>query len=666
MIVMEFRILRIGEKMDIPEANSLQRSSRKPLRIGFGAAILMLAVYLGYTMLSSRTNPCESIFKQTAIRVQNNIESIKKKSNDLIDAAQIQKLSRDAQQAALSLKTCCILFHEENVSFDEFLKCQDDFKNFEMALGRITELIGEIHQAKQQEKTELLSYKLERIHQTLDGLSQSSRRLQARIRQYTRQSQGIAHQAGSTATSVAAELEPNDAYDQATPISLEKIGAELSPHQDTDFFKFEVSSGSILNIDFTPDASGQPMKVSLRNVERQEIWNEDNVVPGVTKSTQIILNTTAGGTFFVVVSDGYGHYDLGLSAKSQNDAGTGNDAGDKITRAVEVKPGASYLGELGGFDVEDWYQFDIASGHILNLSFTPDPEAQAMNFALRNFERNEIWYSDKVTPGVTRSKRMILNTLSGGRYYLTAYDGQGLYTFEITAESQNDAGSGNDAGDKIARGLEIEPGRSYMGEFGGMDEEDWYQFQLSNGDILEFAFTPSPESKPMIFSLFNYERQEVWQSGEITPGVTKSGRLPMNSTSGGTYFLKAFYGGGIYQIDLYTKSQNDAGSGNDAGDKITRAIEINSGGSVSGELGGLDLEDWYRFDPKRGEKLNFTCDPGGESMKMALHTLDRRAIGYSAEILPGVTKSFEIPEDVKPPYFIRIFEGRGRYAIEVR
>ena len=639
---------------------------KKPILIGVGAVILILAVYLGYTMLSSRTNPCESIFKQTAIRVQNNLESIKKKSNDLIDAAQIGKLSRDAQQAALSLKTCCILFHEENVSFDEFLKCQDDFKNFEMALGRVTDLIGEIHQAKQQEQTELLSYKLERIHQTLDGLSQSSQRLQARIGQYSGQSQGIAHQAGSTATPVAAEIEPNDAYDQATPVSLVKIGAELSPHQDTDFFKFEVPSGSILNIDFTPDESGQPMKVSLHNVERQEIWNADNVVPGATKSAQIILNTTAGGTFFVVVSDGFGRYDLGLAAKRQNDAGTGNDAGDKITRAVEVKPGASYPGQLGGFDVEDWYQFEIAPGHILNLTFTPDPEARAMNFSLRNAERDEIWYSDKVTPGVTRSKRIILSTLSGGRYYLTAYDGQGLYTFEIAAESQNDAGSGNDAGDKITRGLAIEPGRSYQGEFGGLDEEDWYQFQLSNGDILEFALTPSPESKPMMFSLFNYERVEVWQSGEITPGVTKSERLPMNSTSGGTYFLKAYHGGGIYQIDLYTKSQNDAGSGNDAGDKITRAIEINSGGPVFGELGGLDREDWYTFDPKTGEKLSFTCDPDSESMKMALHTLDQRAIGYSAEILPGVTKSFEIPEDVKPPYFIRIFEGRGRYSIQLK
>lgn len=651
--------------MNLSGTNSTQRNLKKPVITGVAAVILIFVAYFGYTVLSSRANPCESIFKQTANRVQRDIDSLKRDSNDLVDADQIQKLSRDSRQAALSLKTCCILFHEERISFNEFVQCQDDFKNFEMAIGRVTDLIGEIRQAKQQEQTELLGYKLERIHQTVNGLGQSSRHLQERISRYALQSQATDHLAGSLPASFLAEVEPNDAYNQATQITIGKIGAELFDRQDTDFFKFEVPSGHILNLDFTPDEAGQPMKVSLRNAERQEIWNADNVVPGVTKSTRVVLNTTAGGMFFLVVSDGIGRYHAGLSTRSQNDAGSGNDAGDKITEAVEIKLGSSYLGELGGVDVEDWYQFDIAPGHILNLVFTPDPEAQAMNFSLRNFERNEIWYSDKVTPGVTRSKRMIMNSLSGGRYYLAAYDGQGSYSFEITAESQNDAGSGNDSGDSITRAVEIAPGRSYHGELGGLDEEDWYQIRLSNGHILELACTPSPESNPMIFSFYNYERQEIWHSGEITPGVTKSARLLMNSTSGGTYFVKAFHGSGIYQIDLYTKSQNDAESGKDAGDKITRAIEINSGRFVSGELGGLDKEDWYTFVLQKGEKLNFTCNPESESMKMALHTRDRQAIGYSAEILPGVTKSFEIPQDVKPPYFIRIFDGQGRYSIQL-
>jgi hypothetical protein len=52
-------------------------------------------------------------------------------------------------------------------------------------------------------------------------------------------------------------------------------------------------------------------------------------------------------------------------------------------------------------------------------------------------------------------------------------------------------------------------------------------------------------------------------------------------------------------------------------------------------------------------------------MKLALRTLEKQQIGYSAEFFPGMTKSFEIPTDVKPPYFIQIFDGQGQYSIEL-
>ena len=96
------------------------------------------------------------------------------------------------------------------------------------------------------------------------------------------------------------------------------------------------------------------------------------------------------------------------------------------------------------------------------------------------------------------------------------------------------------------------------------------------------------------------------------------------------------------------------------------ALEIKTGRSLSGELGGLDVEDWYTFEPQNGEKLSFTCNKDSEPMKLALRTLEKQQFGYSAELLPGMTKSFEIPPDIKPPYFIRIFDGQGQYSIELQ
>jgi hypothetical protein len=261
---------------------------------------------------------------------------------------------------------------------------------------------------------------------------------------------------------------------------------------------------------------------------------------------------------------------------------------------------------------------------------------------------------------------VITSTLSGGRYYLAIYDGKGGYTVEISAESQNDAASGTDAGDQLTRAAVVQPGRSYSGELGGLDEEDWYRFEISNGAVLEFTFMPQAQGNSMIFALYNSERKEVWHSGEVLPGVARSGRLLMNSTSGGPYFLKTHRGGGVYQLALHTKKQNDAGSGTDAGDRKARAIEISSGQTFTGELGGLDEEDWYAFEPQKGEKLKFTCDREGELMRLSLRTLEQGAVGYAAEIFPGMTKSFEIPDDVDPPYLIRIFDGAGKYSIEIK
>jgi hypothetical protein len=643
-----------------------RRSLKIPVIAVAAVLVVAVAVFWGYQMFLTPQSPCDSLFEKTTRSAYQKIESLKKSGSAMLDDSQIQKLSSQSQQTALNLKTCCLLFHDDKISFDEFLQCQDNYKNFEMAIDKVADLINETNEAKEQGKADLADYKLKRINQTLVGLAKSAAGLHGQVQVFSQRSLEMKQTQGSSAqTSLIIEAEPNDAYNQASPVSSGKISGKLSENDKADYFKFEVPSGKILKLDFTPDEAGDPMKISLRDVERHEIWSQDAVAPGVTKSTHLVMNTTSGGAFYIVVSRGKGHYSVNIATRSQNDAGSGNDAADKIAKAMTIKVDRIYLGELGGFDTEDWYQFEIPPGYILNLGFTPDPEAEAMNFSLRNFERREIWYFDKVTPGVTKSKRVVTNSLSGSQYYLVAYEGQGAYTFDISAVSQNDADSGTDAADKIAKADEIQPGRSYTGELGGLDEEDWYQLTISNGHILEFAFTPGAEGNPMMFSLFSHERKEVWRSGEITPGVTRSGRLLMNSTSGGKYFIKATEGGGVYRMDLHTKNQNDAGSGTDAGDRIAMALEIKSGRSLSGELGGLDVEDWYTFEPQNGEKLSFTCNRDSEPMKLALRTLEKQQFGYSAELFPGMTKSFEIPTDIKPPYFIRIFGGEGKYSFQL-
>ena len=632
-----------------------------------GAAMLVTGLlYFGYTTLVPRSNPCESLFEQTTMSTHRKIESLKKEGTEYLDHARMQTLSRQIRNAALGLKTCCVLFHEDKISFDEFVKCQNSFNRFETGIDRVNGLIAEIQASKQDGQAELTAYKSNRLLQNLQGLELDYKKFQAIIDHYAQLSPDLRAELGTLSQSaVTIEAEPNDGYKQATAVPMGTINAKLSGQDIKDFFKFEVPSGNILHLEFTPDEAAKPMNISLRNTELHEIWYLEGVVPGVTQSTAVIMNSSSGGIFYAVVSDGNGHYQMNLTVQSQNDAGSGNDAADRIDKALEIEPGHTYPGQIGDFDTADWYQFEIIPGHILNLSVTPDSEAAAINFSLRNYERNEIWNFEKITPGVTKTNRVIASTLAGSRYYLAVHDGKGVYTIEILSEAQNDAGSGSDAGDHIARAAAINPGRFYTGELGGLDEEDWYQFEITNGSVLEFRFLPKTESNAIIFSLLNSELKEVWHSGELTPGISKTGRLLMNSSSGGTYFVKVYHGVGTYQLALHTKMQNDAGYGTDAGDRKARATVITSGQTFTAELGGLDEEDWFTFEPQKGEKIKFICDKESKAIRLALRTREQGVVGYSAEIFPGMTRSFEIPEDVDPPYFIRIFDGEGKYSIQI-
>jgi len=641
--------------------------TKKRTAIAAAVFIIIVLALSAYTIIYSRNNPCDSLFEQAAIRVHAKIKTVKKEEAILSDPDKIRTLSEQSQKAAVHLKTCCNLFHEEAISFDEFVRCQENFKNFETAIDRVAVLVVETKKAKQEGKVDLADYKLERLNKTIGILGKSAASLQEQINLYSQRSPlNRAQQGELTSSSVIIETEPNDDYSQGTDIQIGVVNGKLSEGDRVDFFKTEVLAGNILKLDFTPGEEGQSMRISLQNIERNEIWNSDPVTPGVTKSHRMMTNSISGGTYYLVVAGGIGAYRLALAPLSQNDADSGTDAADQIAQALGITPGHVYSGELGGFDKEDWYKIEIPSGHVINLAFTPDPESGAMNFSLRNQERAEIWYSNKVAPGVTQSKRIILSAISGGTYYLSAYNGSGSYKFELSTQSQNDANSGTDAGDTISKALAIEANRSYAGELGGLDEEDWFRFDVPGGHILNLALIPDADGKPMRFSLFSFKREQVLESIDALPGVSLSEKVLIGSTSGGTYYLKVFSGDGAYRLEMYTRSQNDAGSGADAGDLITKALKIESGHSFLGELGGLDEEDWYTFSTGKGENIHFICDKESEPMRLSFHTLGQMDVGYAAEVFPGVTKTFGIPDNVNPPYFVRVFEGRGAYTIEIK
>jgi len=623
--------------------------------------------YLIYSKLILQSNPCASIFDQTTVSLEEKIKILTEKGSAILGPDQIQTLSDQSDQITADLKTCCILFHNDKTAFNEFLKCQDDFSQYERSIDRLVHLLAETQAAKQQERYDLVNSRLSYIERSLRDLGAISDQLQAQVKSLMGGSSQEHPKPGQiTPKAIITEKEPNDSYKQGMEIPSGILRGTLSADDRQDYFRFVLEPGSILNLDFTAGDESENLKIALRNFEGNELWNSGEAVSGAVKSTRILLNNLSGGIYYAVVYSGIGPYKLDLYIETQNDAGLGADAGDKISKALAIEPGNSYSGEMGAFDEEDWYRFDVPAGHILKLSFTPGADCEAMKFSLRSFERSEVWYSGVIPAGETILKHVMMNNSSGGTYYLQAYYGSGVYGFEIFIESQNDAASGTDAGDKMAEALKIMPGRSFTGQLGGYDESDWYRFDIPAGSIIKMTLSNDKEGTPQKFSFRNVDGVEVWRSEELPPGTQKTTRMLVNNATGGIYFLEAFDGSGAYEFGIFSERQNDAGLGSDAGDQIADATKITSERAISGEVGGLDQEDWYTFSLLEGKVIQFTTDMEGEPLRLSMGSVAHKKVLYTAELTPGATETFEVPKDMQPPHFLRVYGGSSKYSFEIK
>jgi hypothetical protein len=640
---------------------------KKRIIVAGGIAVLIGLGYLLYLHFKPQPNPCASIFNQTAVSLEEKINLIKTRGRTFLDGDQFQKLLAQSEQITADLKTCCILFHDDKIGFDEFLKCQDDFRQYEQSISRLSHQVTEAEAARQQERYDLVNSRLGHIERNLKDLAATSDQFQTRMRSFiSRQSEVQRKATQSSETPAITEAEPNDSLSKCMEITSGVLSGALSAEDRQDFFRFELDAGHILNLDFTAGDDSELLKVALRDFEGNELWNSGETGPGVIRSTRMLMNNLSGGIYYAEVHSGIGPYKLDLFIENQNDAGSGTDAGDRITKALAINPNSSFIGEMGGFDSKDWYRFDIPRGHILKLAFGPDESSRSMKFSLRSFEHSEVWYSGVVLPGETKLKHVMMNTTSGGTYYLEAYYGDGRYGFDIYLQKQNDAAAGTDAGDKMADALKIVPGHSYSGELGGYDEKDWYRFEMAAGSILTVALTNNKDSEAMSFSFRNVDGIEIWRSEALLPGMTASRRMITNNTTGGIYFMEAFDGTGAYEFEILSEPQNDAGLGIDAGDRIADAVEITAGRPIAGELGGFDEEDWYTFSANDGKTILFSTAAEGDPLKLSIGNVAHRKGIYTAEMVPGASKTFEIPKNVLPPFFLKVSGGSSKYSFEIK
>jgi len=171
---------------------------------------------------------------------------------------------------------------------------------------------------------------------------------------------------------------------------------------------------------------------------------------------------------------------------------------------------------------------------------------------------------------------------------------------------QNDIGYNTDAGPTFSRGFPIYvgesvdqgvPGRGRTGTLDpdDRDEADCYYFSVCEGQSIQISLSSGGD--------FDFELMDHLFD-VVASGYT--------ATESARHYVKIFANGGAtrgnYTLSITLGSQNDAGTGSDAGNDINQAVSITPG-SYSGYMEETDWEDWYSFTANSGQGIFVTLKP---------------------------------------------------------
>lgn len=394
---------------------------------------------------------------------------------------------------------------------------------------------------------------------------------------------------------VNADTEPNDDFLTAEWITPGTYSGGLNATDTVDVYKMTVpAAGDEVYANVTVPAT---MALTL-NVYGEDLGlrAQDSVTDGVARVDHVFATAQ---TVYVqlLATSGDGGYSLEASIRRQDDAGSGGDAGDGPLSATPTSAG-TFSGFLKDEDTEDFYTLTL---HRQGDSLYLDAVIPATLSATVSVYGEDSGLRARASgTGTTLHLSHVFLPAQQVTFDVAAAAGYG--TYQVTAEvvSQDDAGSGRDAGNDAATSLPLTSG-TYTAFLGGEDTDDVYQLTLS--DIGQRVYVNVSLSSATTASVtLAAQDQGVRAQASGTATVLRIDYV--FSVAENPYVFVHLDGGtgGSYGLEAAVRYQNDAGSGGDASGSQPDALPLTVG-TYTGLLKDADLVDMYKVAVGAGQTL---------------------------------------------------------------
>jgi len=450
----------------------------------------------------------------------------------------------------------------------------------------------------------------------------------------------------------------------------------LNETNEMDLYTFELEPSQIVEIEFSSNAAND-QKLTFYDFNQEPVFELRSSNSILSRDDFSLANETETDHWFISVTygaeyqDWHGNYGFSISIDYQNDAGSGGDVASTFDQAYEIEEG-EYSGMIRDLDTRDMYKIELESSSIIEIEFQSyASDNQELTFYAPN--RDLVFNLRSSEERISRDDFGLANETEtvywfiGITYGADYQDWHGDYTFTISIDYQNDAGSGGDVASSFDQAYEIGEGE-YSGMIRDLDTRDMYKIELESSSIIEIEFVSEAEDNQEL-TFYDPDRNSLFdlRTSEGTP-ISDDFSLA-NETETDYWFIGITYEAdyqdwhGDYTFEVKIGSQDDAGSGGDVASTFDQAYEIGEG-EYTGMIRDLDTRDMYKIElaPNSVIELEFSSE-AVEDQALRLYNNDRDEIlnlQASREDEPQ-SGSYLIREDVEQQYWYIGITYRAHY-----
>jgi len=455
---------------------------------------------------------------------------------------------------------------------------------------------------------------------------------------------------------------------EATSTSFNLVPGEytgfLKIDDNSDLFEMEMQKGQIISVDLTTESEGSFYGSFLR--ENGSAYSGSSFRKGSPGAIDYCADYTGEIYMKVSRSSGEGEYGLEISLRDQNDGGSGRDAGESVEDSVLIGVGGN-SGELKYADNSDFYSLEVSKGQIISVDLTTESEGSFHGSFLRE---NGSAYSGssfrKESPGAID----YCADYTGLLYIrVTRSSGEGLYHLDVSVINQNDADSGEDAGETPESAIQIAVG-SVSGTLKFADDEDWFVFPAVSGDIITVESDPA-EGLTYHLSLKYSARDSLTTADSVTVGTDVNSIVFCTKNTGNHYIrVSRSSGEGDYSFSLQKIQQDDASSGGDAGDSLSESTPLpvitQFAATYTGYLLSRDNNDWYALTALPAGVLNIALNTSDGRFYLYLHNASGNQVAYSNNYSGEQTITYSVASE-GGLWYLRVIRnhGGGDYSLTI-